>query len=97
MNRRRISGRTAIADPDRCAIAQTGRPPRGRSTTDMRPFAGIAASAIVGLALMIFLLTEDLVESALPTDGATWFRAYLWVPIGIAAGVELRPNGGGHR
>jgi O-antigen ligase len=42
------------------------------------------------LALMVYLLTQGLFESALPINAADWFWIHLWIPIGIAAGVELR-------
>ena len=45
---------------------------------------------VAPLALMLYLVTQGLFESALPIDAADWFWIHLWIPIGVAAGVELR-------
>jgi hypothetical protein len=52
------------------------------------------AGGLAPLALMIFLLTQGLFESAVPINGADWFWIFLWIPVGVAAGVGLPPAGG---
>jgi O-antigen ligase len=51
---------------------------------------GRSSRDFVPLALAIYLLVRGLFESVPPTEGADWFWTYLWLPTGIAAGLELR-------
>jgi O-antigen ligase len=51
---------------------------------------GRRAENLLPLALMLYLVVHGIFESALPFDNVDWFWLYLWIPIGMAAGAELR-------
>ena len=60
-------------------------------------FHGRGCRDFVPLAFAIYLLMRGLFESVPPTEGPDWFWTYLWIPVGIAAGLELgRRRQAGH-
>ena len=44
------------------------------------------------LGLTIYLATQGIFESAVPINPPDWFWILLWIPVGIAAGVEVSPT-----
>ena len=44
------------------------------------------------LGLTIYLATQGIFESAVPINPPDWFWILLWIPVGIAAGVEASPT-----
>jgi hypothetical protein len=48
------------------------------------------AAGLAPLALVVYLLTHGLFESLTPVGTADFFWVYLWIPIGLSAGVEIR-------